>query len=188
MYFVMIEKNTILLNLRSTLDLNCVLDKTSFWFYEETKLIKQSWLICVDDLKVYSFWISGFLDCLNIWHVDNLHWLYNIFHWSLLKTQIRTMYILLTGVSGSLSNYNIWQILNRSSCWLFHTVSTFSYHVLKFACFKILVSILVLQYFSMLDCTWDIWPKTFLHIIFYVVIFEHESENPVSYMRRHILR
>ena len=187
MYFVMIEKNTILLNLWSTLDLNCVLDKTSFWFYEETKLIKQSWLICVDDLKVYSFWISGFLDCLNIWHVDNLHWLY-IFHRSLLKTQIRIKYILLAGVSGSLSNYNIWQILNRSSCWLFHTVSTFSYHVSKFACFKILVSILVLQYFSMLDCTWDIWPKTFLNISFYVVIFEHESENPVSYIRRHILR
>ena len=68
-----------LLNLRSILELNCLLDKTWFWFSEETELIKQSWSICLEDVRVCSFWISGFLDCLNIRRVDNLPWLYYIF-------------------------------------------------------------------------------------------------------------
>ena len=77
--FFQVQLNMLLLNLRSTLELNCLFDKTWFLFSEETELIKQSWLIYLDDIRVYSFWISGFLDCLNIWCVDNLHWLYNIF-------------------------------------------------------------------------------------------------------------
>ena len=35
----------------------------------------------------------------------------------------------------------------------------------------------------MFNCTWDIWPKSFLNISFYVVIFNNNSEKPVSYMR-----
>ena len=58
---------------------NFILILTWFWFSAETELIKQSWLISLDDVRVHSFWISGFLDCLNIRRVDNLHWLYNIF-------------------------------------------------------------------------------------------------------------
>ena len=71
--------NTLLLNLWSRLELNWLLDKTWFWFSVETELIKQSWLICLDDIRVYSFWFSGFLDFFNIRCIDNLHWLYNIF-------------------------------------------------------------------------------------------------------------
>ena len=68
--------NALLLNLRSTLELNCLLDKTWFWFSEEAQLVKQSWLKCLD---LICFWISGFLDCLNVQRADNLHWLYSIF-------------------------------------------------------------------------------------------------------------
>ena len=67
--------DSLLLNLWSIPELNCLLVKTWFWFSEETELIKQSWLMCLDDVRVYSFWISGFLDCHNIWRADNLHWL-----------------------------------------------------------------------------------------------------------------
>ena len=71
--------NKLLLNLRPTLELNYLLDKTWFWFSEERELIKQSWLICLGNVRVYSFWVSGFYDYFNIRHVDNFHWLYNIF-------------------------------------------------------------------------------------------------------------
>ena len=77
--FLQVGLNMLLLNLQSTLALNCLLDETWFWFSEERELIKQSWLICLDDIRVYSFSISGFLDSLNIQCVDSLHWLYNIF-------------------------------------------------------------------------------------------------------------
>ena len=66
-------------NLRSTLESSCLLDKTWFWFSKETELIKQSWLICLGDVRVYNFWFSGILDCVNIRSVDNLHWHCNIF-------------------------------------------------------------------------------------------------------------